>query len=245
MHPNPPFLCTMASPPIRPFCPVNGFWATNRGRLTHGGLLFTNTSANNFNQRLKRVTRDLNYEDGRLYPSHAFRRGDTHEIINSGSTFPAVLKSGIWTSGGYKCYMNLHADEEITLSALPASAMDSDSADPDTPPTSPNDKKRDGHGGGQKITKKRTRVGHPPTTTFELPMEGRAPSDPSESPPLGNPLTDVSKSAVDLGSDHWACATLFDYLVNFRKYEITTSPLRGTIPFRRERFTGSGNKGPS
>ena len=65
----------MVSPPNRTFCPVHGFWATNRGRLTPGGPLFPNTSANNFNQRLKRDMRDLNYEDGHRYPSHAFRGG--------------------------------------------------------------------------------------------------------------------------------------------------------------------------
>ena len=46
--------------------------------------------------------RDLNYEDGHRYSPHAFRRGATREILNSGSTFPTILKSGIWNSGGYK-----------------------------------------------------------------------------------------------------------------------------------------------
>ena len=63
-----PCLFAMVSPPNRTFCPIHGFWATNRGRLTPGSLLFPNTSTNNFDQRLKRVTRDLNYEDGHRYP---------------------------------------------------------------------------------------------------------------------------------------------------------------------------------
>ena len=33
-----PCLCTMVSPPNRTFCPVHGFWATNRGRLTPGAF---------------------------------------------------------------------------------------------------------------------------------------------------------------------------------------------------------------
>ena len=70
-----PRLRTMASPPHRTFCPVHGFWSTNRGRPTPGGLLFPNTSASSFNQQLKWVTRDLHYDDGGSYPSHDFRRG--------------------------------------------------------------------------------------------------------------------------------------------------------------------------
>ena len=66
--------------------------------------------------------------------------GATREIINSGSAFSPILKSGIWTSGGYKCYLNLHSDEAINISALLASAMDSDSDDPDALPTPTNDK---------------------------------------------------------------------------------------------------------
>ena len=77
-------------------------------------------------------------------PPHAFRMGATQEILNSGSTFPTVLKSGIWSSGGYKCYLDLHADEAINISALLASALDSDSDDPDALPTAPNDKNTTG-----------------------------------------------------------------------------------------------------
>ena len=133
-----PCLCTMVSPPNRTFCPVHGFWATKRGRLTPGGLLFPNTSADNFNQRLKRVARDLNCEDG---SSHASRRDATQEIINSGSTFPTISESGIWNSGGYKCYLDLHADEAINISALLSSALGPYSDDPDTLPNAPNNKK--------------------------------------------------------------------------------------------------------
>ena len=76
-------------------------------------------------------------------PPHAFRMGATQEILNSGSAFPTILKSGIWTSGGYKCYLDLNANEAIDISALSVSALDSDSGDPDTLPTAPGDKKRD------------------------------------------------------------------------------------------------------
>ena len=161
-----PCLCAMASPPTRTFCPVHGFCATNRGRLIPGGPLFPNTSANNFNQRLKRVMRDLNYEDGHRYSPHAFRRGATQEIINSGSTFPTILKSGICTSGGYKCYLGLRADEAINISSLLASVLDSDSDDTDALPTAPNDKTRQVHGGGPKTSAKTGKSG--PSAHYNL-----------------------------------------------------------------------------
>ena len=71
-----PCLCTVVSPPNRTFCPARGFCATNRCRLIiPGNPPVPNTSANNFNQRLKRAMRDLNYDGGHRYSSHAFRRG--------------------------------------------------------------------------------------------------------------------------------------------------------------------------
>ena len=70
-------------------------------------------------------------------PPNAFRREATQEALNSGPTFPIILKSGIWTHGGYKCYIGLHADEAISISSLLASALDSDSDDPDALPAPP------------------------------------------------------------------------------------------------------------
>ena len=178
-----PCLRTMVSPPNRTFFPVHGFWATNRGRLTPGGLLSPNTPENNFNQRLKRVMRDLNYEDGRRYSAHAIRGGGTQEILNSGPTFSTILKSGILTSGSGKCYLDLHADEAVNIPALLASAMGSDSDEPDIHPTAPNDiEQAKAMGAARRLLEKRTKVGHPPAITSDPPREGRGPSEPSDSP---------------------------------------------------------------
>ena len=87
--------------------------------------------------------RDLNYAEGRRYSSRDFRRGATREILNAGSACPTVPKSGIWTTGGYKCYIDLHADEAISIAPLLSSASNSDIEDPDVPPVAPNGKKRD------------------------------------------------------------------------------------------------------
>ena len=64
------------------------------------------------------------------------RRGGAQEILNSGPEVSAVLKSGIWTSGGFECYLGLRADEAIDISSFSESALDSDSDDHDALPTS-------------------------------------------------------------------------------------------------------------
>ena len=162
MHLNPPLPLHYGVTANRTFCPVHGFWATDRGRLTPGGLLSPNTSSNNFNQQLKRVTRDLNYEDGRRYASHALRRGAALEIPNPGSAFPTVLKSGTWTPGCYKCYVGLRADDSVNISAILASAMDSDIEDPYIPPTTPGGKKRaNAMGAARRLLKKQIRAIRP------------------------------------------------------------------------------------
>ena len=163
------------------FCPAHGFWATDRCRLTPWDLLPPNRSANNSNQQLKRVTRDLSYVDGRRYSTHAFRRGSTQEIRNSGTTSPAIPKSGIWTSGGYKCYIYLRADEAVNISALLATALESDSDGQDIPPTALTTKNGTRQWGRLDEYSKNglTRAVRP--LTFHLPREGMGHSEPSES----------------------------------------------------------------
>ena len=156
-----PCLCAMVSPPSRAFCPVHGFWATNRDRLTPGGLLSPNASTDNFSRRLKRPCATSVTKTDAATPPRAIRRGSTHAILNSGSTFQNALKSGIPTSGGYKCYIDLRADEAINISALLASALGSDSDDPNTLPTALTTKTATRPLGGQETTTK-TQKGGPP-----------------------------------------------------------------------------------
>ena len=78
--------------------------------------------------------RNLNYDDGRRYPPRAFRRGPAREIVNSGSTFSAIPRSGPWPAGWYLFYIDLHADESVNMSALLATAIESDSDDQDELP---------------------------------------------------------------------------------------------------------------
>ena len=147
--------------------------------------MFPNVSANMFNPRLKRAMCDLNYVGGHRFPSHAFRRGATQEIFNSGSFLATILKSGMWNAAGYKSYLDLHADEAINISALLATAIDSDSDDPDLPPDQQETRKRtNAMTKARKIMLIKDKPGHPPAITFTPPGKNRAPSEPSEpSPP--------------------------------------------------------------
>ena len=74
--------------------------------------------------------RDLDYDQGRRLSSHAFRKGATDEIKNPGPTFATILTSGLWSPGGFRFYLGLHADEAVNISALLIKAIDSESDDP-------------------------------------------------------------------------------------------------------------------
>ena len=73
----------------------------------------------------------LGYLRARKYSPHAFRQGVTQEISASGSTLATVIKSGTWTSGGFRCYLDLQADEVANISALLLGQSNSDSGDDD------------------------------------------------------------------------------------------------------------------
>ena len=93
--------------------------------------LFPKTYANSINQQLKAVMTKLDYDRGHKYSSHAFRRGATEEIKNSGSTFATIITSGGWTAAGYKSYLDLQADEAVNISKLLLETTNSDSNDTD------------------------------------------------------------------------------------------------------------------
>ena len=189
-----PCLCEMVSQANRTFCPVHGFWATIRARLTPGELMFPGMSANMFNQRLKKVMCDLNYVDGHRFSPHAFRRGATQEIFNSGSVLATILKSGVWNAAGYKSYLDLHADEAINISALLATALDSDSDDPDLPPDQQTAKKRTkAMTRARKTMRVKDKPGPPPVITFALPSKREAPSEPDETSSLSETSSVTSR----------------------------------------------------
>ena len=196
------------SPGGRTFCPARGFWAANRDRLTHGDFLFLNTPANSFGRKLKKITRELEYEDGKRYSENALRRGATQEIRNSGSTFSTVLRSGIWTSGGYKCRLDPHADETVNISALLASPLETASDDPDEPP--PAARRDKAMGSVRRLLKMPIQVGHPPTIAYDLPRGGGSLGAHRVIGSIRSHLNAVLGVAIDAGPDPRVFATLFE-----------------------------------
>ena len=112
-------------------CPVHMIWGCIRARTKAGGLLFPLLSANKFNRELKATTIALKIDQGGLYSSHAFRRGATQEIKDSGSTLATIIGAGNWLSATFKNYINLMADEAINVSTILLDNLGSDSEDSD------------------------------------------------------------------------------------------------------------------
>ena len=69
---------------------------------------------------------DLDYDQGRRFSSHAFRKGSAGEIKNSGSAFATILTSGLRSPGGFRFYLDLRADEAVNISALLIKAIGSE-----------------------------------------------------------------------------------------------------------------------
>ena len=194
----------------RRFFTVHGFWASIVARTSPGGPLFPNTSANSVNQQLKRVMCNLLYDQGHRVSPHAFRRGSTGDIENSGSTFATILTSGVWSSCGFRFYLGIHAEEAGNISARLTQALDSESDDPDEvdTPSRPGD-----------ITKRlRKRMPPPPMAIVEnnLPRNRRLRGSMVICPRLiPKPLIPPHRVPVTLGADPCGFATL---LVGHRRH---------------------------
>ena len=93
---------------------------------------------NAFNRTLKRTTAVLEFDQGGLYSPHGFRRGETQEVMDSGSTLATIIKTGTWLSACYENYLDLKSDEAANISTpLPDQlGSDSEDSDPDNRATS-------------------------------------------------------------------------------------------------------------
>ena len=126
-----PCLCGEARRAARDLCPVRAFWQPLRANLRPGDAIFGTLSATSVNRQLKAIMTKMGYMQGRRFSSHGLRKGATQEISASGSTIATIIGSGTWTSGGYKCYLDLQADEAANISALLLENADSDSGGSD------------------------------------------------------------------------------------------------------------------
>ena len=143
-----PCLCQEESRVANDLCPVHRIWPCIRDQVQAGEPLFPSLTANTVNRQLKATMTALGFDQGGLYSSHAFRRGATQEVKNSGSTLATILKTGTWLSACYKNYLDLKADEAINISTLLLDNLGSDSEDSDHDPMTKRDKRR------KNITKK-------------------------------------------------------------------------------------------
>ena len=78
----------------------------------------------------------MRYDENRLrgrgaVSPHAFRRGATQGIKDSGPTLPDIIKSGNWTRSGYWPYLGIQAAFSIDIARFTLDAIGSDSEDED------------------------------------------------------------------------------------------------------------------
>ena len=126
-----PCICAEPDCRARTLCPLHAIWPRIRDRTLAGGLLFPMFSPCSLNRTFKVVMTKMGYRDGPKFSSHAFRRGATQEIKDSGSTLSVIIKSGTWTHAGYKSYLDLQADYAINISRFLIESLGSDSEEED------------------------------------------------------------------------------------------------------------------
>ena len=128
-----PCLCSEKDQRARTLCPVRAIWPLIRQRADAGAKISPTFSPCNVNRTFKTVMTKMGYPDGPKYSSHAFRRGATQEINDSGSTLALIITSGTWAHAGYKAYLDLQADFAINISRFVLDAMGSggEEDDPD------------------------------------------------------------------------------------------------------------------
>ena len=126
-----PCICYENHPRAIGLCPIHTVWPIIARNTPPGCVVFSTFSPTSINRTLKCVMTKIGYADGARYSSHAFRRGATQEIKDSGSTLSIIIKSGTWTHSGYRSYLDLQADFAINISRFVLDAADSDSNDED------------------------------------------------------------------------------------------------------------------
>ena len=120
-----PCLCSEKDHSARTLCPVRAIWPLIRQRTNAGDRIPPSYSPRSVNRTFKMVMTKMGYPDGPEYSPHAFRRGATQEIKDSGSTLALIITSGTWTHAGYKAYLDLQADFAINISRFAIDALGS------------------------------------------------------------------------------------------------------------------------
>ena len=124
-----PCFCHLSAKKAASICPVHVFWQWIRCRVDPGAFIFGSINQGNFNRVLKTVLAQLGIPEAARYSSHAFRRGTTQELKESGSPWTVVASSGIWHSPCFRGYLDMSRDVELGVQQLFDVDFDSDSGD--------------------------------------------------------------------------------------------------------------------
>lgn len=90
-----PCSCSLAAARAASLCPVHALWSLIRRRVASGQPLSHLANRRNFNRKLNAIMANLHIPDSHRFSSHAFRRGATQELEESGSPWSAIAYFGI------------------------------------------------------------------------------------------------------------------------------------------------------
>ena len=119
-----PCFCRLGSGRAGFLCPVHALWPWIRRRTPCGQKLFRAVNRRNFNRFLKRTLGELGFPEAERYSSHAFRRGATQELRESGSGWPVIASMGVWNSPAFKGYVDITPEVEAGVRQLFISACE-------------------------------------------------------------------------------------------------------------------------
>ena len=121
-----PCFCASGGLFPRSLCPVHILWESILQTTSPGDLLFPALINANINRILKAAFTRAGVVDGPRFSAHCFRRGAANELLRSGPSLATIMKAGGWTSGGYRVYLDLHAEEERHIRTISQRSSNTD-----------------------------------------------------------------------------------------------------------------------
>ena len=99
-------------------CPIHDFWPAVCKNSLWNEPLFPALRSKNINRILKGMLRSMNIPEADSYSTHAFRRGASMELKNSGSNLAQILKTVGWNSSAFRAYLSFVEDEEVNIRSI-------------------------------------------------------------------------------------------------------------------------------
>ena len=110
-------------------CPIHDFWPAVCSSSLWGEDLFPTLRSRNINRILKGMLRSMKIPDADSFSTHAFRRGASMELKNSGSTLAQILKTVGWNSSAFRAYLSFIQDEEVNIRSILSNCDSYESSD--------------------------------------------------------------------------------------------------------------------